>query len=478
MDAFSILAGGTNLRKRKIEKLEKNENQKANIIKNIEFQEKPASATPTDDEIREFRRMFRIRVAGNDVPHPIMTFSAMNEQLHFPNFIRKNLKKYGFDIPTPIQMQAIPISALGRDLFVCSPTGSGKTLAFVIPMLLDLKKHSNEGFRALIITPTKDLSKQRLSNGRNFKICHLRKSTISNVSKSIYDIIISTPQMILKAIFEKNLNYKSVRHLILDEGDRLFDHDFLEQTNKLIPLFSLNVRKSLFSATIPSSVENFMKKIMNNPIRVIAWKKDTAMDTIEQTLVHVGSEEGKIIALRQLIHEGGLQPPALIFVQSVERANELYNELKFERLNIDVMHSERSQAQRDLLIHKFKQGEIFILICTDIMSRGIDFKGVALVINYDFPVSVQSYIHRIGRTGRAGRFGKAITYFSASDIKYLRSIVHVMKRSGSKVPEWMTHLLPKISKKTKQKLKQAPPKRASIRTISIYDKKKLYYKKY
>lgn len=279
--------------------------------------------------------------------------------------------------------------------------------------------------------------------------------------------------MILKAIFEKELNCEKVRHLILDEGDRLFDHEFFEQTNKLITHFSSNIRKSLFSATIPSSVEALLKKIMDQPVRLIVGKKDTATDTIEQKLVHVGSEEGKMVALRQLIHDGGLQPPTLIFVQSVERANELYNELKFEGLNIDVMHSERTQAQRDFLVHRFRQGEIFVLICTDIMSRGIDFKGVALVINYDFPVSVQNYIHRIGRTGRAGRPGRAITYFSTSDVKYLRSIIYVMQRSGSEVPEWMFRFLPKISKKVKQNLKRAPPKRTPIRTISIYSKRKI-----
>ncbi|KAG4306518.1 hypothetical protein PORY_000506 [Pneumocystis oryctolagi] len=427
MNAFEILSKGTNLKKRKIEELEKNDVQKRKIIKDIEFKKKFTSLTPTDEEIKEFQRFFRIRVTGDNVPPPIMSFSTMSNELQFPNFIQKNLKKYGFDTPTPVQMQTIPIAASGRDLFVCSPTGSGKTLAFIIPILIDLKKHSHEGFRALIITPVKELSKQiyreikRLTEGKKFKICHLRRSTISNITESKCDIIISTPQMTLKAIFEKKLNYNNMRHLVLDEGDRLFDSEFLEQTNKLITLFSSNVRKSLFSATIPSSVENFMKAIMNNPVRIIVWKKDTAMDTIEQKLVHVGSEEGKIVALRQLIHEGGLKPPALIFVQSVERANELYRELQLEGLKIDVMHSERTSAQRDTLIHRFRNGEIFILICTDLMSRGIDFKGIALVINYDFPTSVQSYIHRIGRTGRAGRCGQAITYFATSDIQYLRS---------------------------------------------------------
>ncbi|EMR10575.1 hypothetical protein PNEG_01280 [Pneumocystis murina B123] len=479
MDAFSVLSGGTNLKKRKIEELKDNEDKKSDIIKNNEFHTESLLFPYSDEEIKRFRRLFRIRVTGNDIPPPIMTFSAMSEQLLFPNFIRRNIKKCAFEAPTPVQMQAIPISASGRDLFVCSPTGSGKTLAFVIPILLDLKKHSDKGFRALIITPVNGLSKQiyreikRFTDGKKFKICHLRRSTISNVVKSKYDIVISTPQMALKAISEKNLNYENVRHLIFDEGDRLFDHEFIEQTNKLITYFSSNVRKSLFSATIPSSVENSLNTIMNHPIRLIVGKKDTTTNTIDQRLVHVGSEEGKLIALRQLIHEGGFQPPVLIFVQSVERANELYNELKFEGFNIDVMHGERTQAQKDSLIHRFRQGEIFVLICTDIMSRGMDFKGVTLVINYDFPVSIQSYIHRVGRTGRAGRFGKAITYFSTSDTKYLRSIVHVMQRSGSEVPEWMINLLPKIPKKVKKKLKRVPPQRTPISTFSIHNKKNI-----
>ncbi|KAG5513668.1 hypothetical protein PMAC_000706 [Pneumocystis sp. 'macacae'] len=438
MDAFSILAGGTNLRKKKIEELKKKDQKKSTI--DTKFEEKTIFSVSTKEEIKDFQRLFRIRVSGDNVPDPIMSFSVMNKQLQFPNFILKNLKKYGFEIPTPVQMQTIPISVAGRDIFVCSPTGSGKTLAFIIPILIDLKKHLDHGFRALIITPVKELSKQiyreikRLTYGKKFKICHLQRSTISNIKNSKYDIVISTPQMALRAIIEKKVNYSSVRHLILDEGDRLFDHEFIEHTSKLIAFFSSNVKKSLFSATIPSSVENLIQSFMDHPVRVIIWKKfvaplsfsltfyrDTAVDTVHQELVHVGSEEGKLVALRQLIHQGGLLLPALIFVQSIQRANELYNELKSDTLNIDVFHSDRTQTQRDSLLHRFRQGELFLLICTDIMSRGIDFKGVELVINYDLPLSVHSYIHRIGRTGRAGRPGRAITYFSSSDTKYLRS---------------------------------------------------------
>ncbi len=147
--------------------------------------------------------------------------------------------------------------------------------------------------------------------------------------------------------------------------------------------------------------------------------------------------------MRRKIKEG-LRPPVLIFVQSIDRAKELFHELIFEGINVDVMHSERTKPQRDAIVRNFRQGTLWVLICTELMARGIDFKGVNLVINYDFPQTVQSYIHRIGRTGRAGRKGEAITFFTKEDAPYLKSIVNVMRESGCEVPEWMvgqTHML-------------------------------------
>jgi ATP-dependent RNA helicase DDX52/ROK1 len=134
----------------------------------------------------------------------------------------------------------------------------------------------------------------------------------------------------------------------------------------------------------------------------------------------VGQEEGKLVAIRQLIQSGGLKPPCLIFVQSIDRAKQLFHELVYDNINVDVIHAERTKHQRDMIIQNFRLGKIWILISTELMSRGIDFKGVHLVINYDFPTSVQSYIHRIGRTGRAGRPGEAITYFTKDDAPYLK----------------------------------------------------------
>jgi ATP-dependent RNA helicase DDX52/ROK1 len=143
-------------------------------------------------------------------------------------------------------------------------------------------------------------------------------------------------------------------------------------------------------------------------------------------------EEGKLLAIRQLVREG-LKPPVLLFLQSKERAKQLFHELVYDGINVDVIHAERTQEQRDQTIRRFRTGEIWVLICTDLMARGIDFKCVNMVINYDFPQSAVSYIHRIGRTGRAGREGRAVTFFTEADIHYLRSIANVMKLSGCEV---------------------------------------------
>lgn len=161
----------------------------------------------------------------------------------------------------------------------------------------------------------------------------------------------------------------------------------------------------------------------------------------------------------------------LIFVQSIERAQELFHELVYDSINVDCIHSERTAAQRDLIVQNFRTGKTWVLICTELMGRGIDFKGVKLVINYDFPQSSASYIHRIGRTGRAGSQGKAVTYFTKDDLPYLKSIVNVMKDSGCDVPEWML-LLKKPTKNLKKNVKQRPVEREAIKTSLKMDENK------
>ncbi|PIK49624.1 putative ATP-dependent RNA helicase DDX52 [Apostichopus japonicus] len=194
----------------------------------------------------------------------------------------------------------------------------------------------------------------------------------------------------------------------------------------------------------------------------IKLQKNTATELIKQELVFVGGEHGKLMAVRDIFNKG-FQPPVLIFVQSKERAKELFHELIYDGFNVDVIHSDKSQEQRDNLIKSFRAGKIWVLIATELMGRGIDFKGVNLVINYDFPTSAISYIHRIGRTGRAGRSGRAVTLFTEDDAVCLRSIANVMKNAGCDIPEYMLKLK-KMNKKDKARLEKKPIERESIRT--------------
>ncbi|CAG8497036.1 9977_t:CDS:10, partial [Scutellospora calospora] len=385
----------------------------------------------TQDNIKLFRKRHRIRVYGSDIPNPFRSFSDLQNLYGFKSYLYKNLVSAGYKKPTPIQMQAVPIILYGRDVMAMAPTGS-----------------------ATAATQAQDP--------------HLRQK---------FDILISTPLRLVHAISQDNIDLKSVHHLVLDEADKLLELGFLEQTDEIFAACSnIKLQKYLFSATLPSGVESLANNFMKDPIRIVVGLRNAATETIKQQLIYVGEENGKLTAIRQMIQQGGLKPPVLIFVQSIERAKELFHELIYDGINVDVIHAERTKAQRDSIVLNFRQGKIWVLIATELMARGIDIKGVNMVINYDFPQSIQSYIHRIGRTGRAGKSGEAITYYTKDDTPYLKSIVNVMKDSGCKVPNWMLDLK-NPSKESKQHLRKRPIKRKTIDTRSDYDKKKIKRKK-
>ena len=181
----------------------------------------------------------------------------------------------------------------------------------------------------------------------------------------------------------------------------------------------------MLSATLGHEVEQWCRLNLDNMVKVRVGAANSATETIDQKLVYCGTEAGKLLAFRNIV-KAGLQPPVLVFVQTKERASELFKELLYDGINVDVIHSERSEQQRENTVRAFRSGGIWVLICTELMGRGIDFKGVNLVINYDFPPSAVSYIHRIGRTGRAGKSGQAVTFFTEQDRTILRTIAQVV----------------------------------------------------
>ncbi|KAL7428339.1 hypothetical protein ACHAXH_002413 [Discostella pseudostelligera] len=352
--------------------------------------------------------------------------------------------------------------------------------------------------------------------------------------KSGLDCLVTTPLRLVECM-ERGMKLRGVRLIVLDEADRLLDasdgrkddklkkkkkkktakndsddesdedeaevesaneealqnqqqsgssqsRTFLQQIDSILSNIPSSATRALFSATLGPSVRHLSESILRSPIDITTGihagiggnaAAGGASEHIQQDLKFVGREEGKLLAIRQLVAEG-ITPPVLIFMQSKERAQALFGELLYDGIRVDVIHAGRSYANRELSVQKFRRGETWVLICTDLVARGVDFKAVNLVINYDLPADGVTYVHRIGRTGRAGRPGRAITFFTEADFDNLRTIANVMRLSGCSVPEWM--LTMKKQPSTKNKV-TVPPKRSGIDT-SLYDKKRKRTKKH
>ncbi|XP_015171504.1 PREDICTED: probable ATP-dependent RNA helicase DDX52 [Polistes dominula] len=431
------------------------------------------------EQINQFRNQHHISVTGSRVPKAIGTFDELLTEYHVSQKLLDNMKQCGYDEPTPIQMQAIPVLLQNRQLLACAPTGSGKTAAFLLPIIHHLNGPQKNGFRAIILSPTRELAKQtyreclRLSENYGFRVHIISKinqalSKYGPTSSQKFDILITTPKRLIFLLQQEPpaISLANVQWLIVDEADKLFEdgmRGFRDQLEEIsTACTNSNLHRAMFSATTTPTVTKWCRKNLKGLVTVTVGPRNSAVDLVEQELLFVGSERGKLLAIRNIIQKG-IAPPVLVFVQSKERAQELFSELIYDGINVDVIHADRTQAQRDNVVRCFREGKIWVLICTEIMGRGIDFKGVNLVINYDFPPTVISYIHRIGRTGRAGHKGKAITFFTKQDTTNLRSIAATMRASGCDVPEYML-TMKKHSKKERRKLERTAPKRETILT--------------
>ncbi|AET41631.1 RNA-dependent ATPase ROK1 Ecym_8358 [Eremothecium cymbalariae DBVPG len=459
---------------------------------NLESSSPPQKISSAEDAAK-LRKCYKGNVSGPDIPLPIGSFEDLITRFELDKRLLNNMIQNYFTNPTPIQCEAISMCLNERDIIACAPTGSGKTLAFLIPLIQQVISAGevDSGVKGLIISPTKELASQIftecsklshrifLEKRRPLNVALLSKSLSGKLKNKVvsdkkYDIIVSTPLRLIDLVKERALDLSCVKHLIFDEADKLFDKTFLEQTDDILSSCSNNkLQKSMFSATIPSHVEEIAQSIMMDPIRIIIGHKEAANTNIEQKLVFCGNEEGKLIAIRQLIMEGEFRPPVIIFLESITRAKALFHELVYDKLNVDVIHAERTQMQRDKIIERFKSGDLWCLICTDVLARGVDFKGVNLVINYDIPRSAQAYVHRIGRTGRGGMKGKAVTLYTKQDAIAIKPIVNVMKQSGCDVVEWLDKAS-RMSKKEKNMIKKgsAFSNRKQISTVPKIIKQK------
>lgn len=388
--------------------------------------------------------------------------------------------------PSAVQMQCFASVLSGSHVLASAPTGSGKTIAFLGPLLVLLGKPGKEFARVLIIDPSRELAKQtldefvKLTVGRKWtgrlldKLCGDKAQNIKRL-----DVAIATPSRLAQLLREDRISLDSTKHMVLDEADKLLDMGFAPQIDEILSFCPRDNGKLLqtlmFSATLPPVVCELAGSILTDPLRVSIGDVNAAAPDVDQKLLFITHEDGKLFSLRQMVQQGEVKPPALIFVQSKERAKQLFGELVYDGVFVDAIHADRTKQQRDNTVKAFRTGKIWMLICTDLMARGVDFKGVETVINYDFPQSASTYIHRVGRTGRAGRSGSAVTFFTIQDFESLRSIVGVMRQSGCDVEEWMLRLKPK-SKKERRMAERRPPQRKRVSTVSGWDLARLHKK--
>ena len=339
-----------------------------------------------------------------------------------PELVQK-LRSQGVASPTPIQEQAIPFVLAGKDVIAQAQTGTGKTFAFILPILKKLNPLSNH-IQALIVTPTRELAIQITD-----EIEKLTKETNETAVLAVYggqdvekqlkklkkniQIVVGTPGRLLDHIRRGTIQLSNVSCLVLDEADQMLHIGFLNEVEDIIFETPKTRQTLLFSATIPNEVRVLAGKHMHNPEYIQVEKTQGPADNVKQIAIHT-VDRAKQATLIKLV-ETYRPYLAVIFCRTKRRVSKLYEVLKANKFLCDELHGDLSQAKRELVMKRFRDGEIQLLIATDVAARGLDVEGVTHVFNYDIPQDSESYIHRIGRTGRAGTKGLAVTLYSSAD---------------------------------------------------------------
>jgi len=370
------------------------------------------------------------------------------------------LEQLNINTPTPIQEKAIPPALEGKDLIAQAQTGTGKTFAFLLPILEKVERTS-EHVQALIVTPTRELALQ-ITNEVEKLIAHMDDMNVlavyggQDVEKQLHklkkriQIVIATPGRLLDHVRRESIDLSEVSFLVLDEADQMLHIGFLPEVESIIAETSSARQTMLFSATMSADVKKLAKKHMNNPLTIQIEKKQGPADKVNQLAVQT-TDRGK---QGTLIHLIKTQQPfmAVIFCRTKRRVSKLFGNLKSEGLLVDELHGDLSQAKRERVMKSFREAKVQLLVATDVAARGLDVEGVTHVYNYDIPEDAESYIHRIGRTGRAGMEGLAVTLYTAGDLSLLSEIERDLKISIEK-----TEMdLPKSNDKPKKQAATKP----------------------
>ncbi|HRS68275.1 MAG TPA: DEAD/DEAH box helicase [Paludibacteraceae bacterium] len=373
-----------------------------------------------------------------------MTF----EQLHIIPQILEALSQEGYVTPTPIQEKAIPIVLAGRDLLGCAQTGTGKTAAFSIPIIQNLQaKPRTTGRRpikALVLTPTRELAIQIDQSFESYgNLTHLRHTVIfggvsqqpqTNALNQGVDVLVATPGRLLDLISQKLVDLRQLDYFVLDEADRMLDMGFIHDIKRILPLLPKQRQTLFFSATMPPEIAELADSILQNPEKVAITPPSSTVDMIDQSLYFVEKNDKKPLLIELLKNKDITS--ALVFSRTKHGADKIARFLVQAGISADAIHGEKSQNARQRALNNFKDHKIKVLVATDIAARGIDIDELSHVFNNDLPEVPETYVHRIGRTGRAGNNGTAISFCSSDEMQQLKDI---QKLIGKQIPVIENH---------------------------------------
>nr|WP_253206621.1 DEAD/DEAH box helicase [Verticiella sp. GG226] len=368
------------------------------------------------------------------------------DQFGFHADIRRAIADTGYTTPTPIQAQAVPVVIAGRDVMGAAQTGTGKTAAFTLPILqrlMPLASHSTSParhpVRALILTPTRELADQVAESVKRYgKYTPLRSAVVfggvdikpqKEALRQGCEVLIATPGRLLDHVEQRNVDLGQVGLFVLDEADRMLDMGFMPDLERIIQLLPRQRQNLLFSATFSNEIRKLARSYLSHPVEIEVAGRNATADTVTQ-IAYPLSSDAKRAAVAHLVQSRGLKQ-VIVFSNTKIGTSRLARQLVLDGVKAESIHGDKSQLDRMKALEAFKAGELEVLVATDVAARGLDVAGVPCVINYDLPYNAEDYVHRIGRTGRAGASGEAISLFTPEEEKFL---LDVEKLIGRPVP--------------------------------------------
>ena len=354
--------------------------------------------------------------------------------------IVENLRAKGISQPTPIQLEALPVIFEGRDVLGLAQTGTGKTVAFGVPMLQKLMSFGSspqsKEVRALVLVPTRELAKQIVVALRSFQgNGHLKINmvvgglSINPQKEKLFkgsDVVVATPGRLLDLLSQSALSLKKTEYLVLDEADQMLDMGFIKPLEEIVKLLDSERQTLLFSATMPRLMEKLAAAFLKHPRKVQVSNSDKAVDKIDQKVCYIAKSEKNNLLTEYL--SANKDDLTLVFMRTKSSAERLLKSLDKKGFSVASIHGNKSQNQRDTALKLFKTGKVKVLVATDVAARGIDIPDVSFVFNFDLPNVAENYIHRIGRTARAGKTGVSITFCAPDEMNMLKSIEKLTKQ--------------------------------------------------